>query len=252
MRMLVCLGIGAVFGLLVLGGLWASGVWTWNRPGVVRFPVRGIDVSHHQDRIDWTAVGMDGVQFAYVKATEGGDFVDRRFSENWSGAKRAGVARGAYHFFTFCRPGVDQARHFLSVAAAESGALLPVVDVEFVGNCADPPALARISHELRIFVDHVERAWDRPVLIYVTAEAREQVLGDGFPASPLWVRSLLGEPVEGWLVWQYSATGRTGGVQGLVDHNTLRPGASLDDLRAQPSHQRRLRDPARMRVGAER
>lgn len=50
----------------------------------------GIDVSAHQDTVDWEAVAGDKIEFAYIKATEGGDFVDDRFRENWVGAASAG------------------------------------------------------------------------------------------------------------------------------------------------------------------
>ena len=73
-------------------------------------------MSGHQDVIDWKRVADDGIAFAYIKATEGGDFVDDRFRENWRNAGTAALDRGAYHFFTLCRPGDEQARNFLAVA----------------------------------------------------------------------------------------------------------------------------------------
>ena len=44
-----------------------------NNPDKVQFPVRGVDVSHHQSEIDWVALGSDDVSFAFIKATEGSD-----------------------------------------------------------------------------------------------------------------------------------------------------------------------------------
>src|ERR687883_942901 len=61
-------------------------------------PIQGIDVSRHQGRIDWASVSAAGTQFAFIKATEGGDHMDERFLENWQGAKAAGIPRAAYHF----------------------------------------------------------------------------------------------------------------------------------------------------------
>ncbi|HEY0354262.1 MAG TPA: GH25 family lysozyme, partial [Enterovirga sp.] len=66
-------------------------------PGVAKaraLPIHGIDVSKWQGRIDWASVRDAGTQFAFIKATEGGDHVDERFMENWHGAKQAGVPRG--------------------------------------------------------------------------------------------------------------------------------------------------------------
>src|SRR3954469_22613633 len=58
---------------------------------------RGIDVSHHQGTINWDAVAGDGVEFAWMKATEGATFRDASFARNWHQAGAAGLARGAYH-----------------------------------------------------------------------------------------------------------------------------------------------------------
>ena len=69
--------------------------YPWLEPARLLYDVHGIDVSHHQGAIDWQAVAGDGVAFAYIKATEGGDFTDRRFAENWAAAVAAGSPRRA-------------------------------------------------------------------------------------------------------------------------------------------------------------
>ena len=50
-------------------------------PGVARahaLPVHGIDISKYQGDIDWARVRKDGIRFAYLKVSEGGDRVDDR------------------------------------------------------------------------------------------------------------------------------------------------------------------------------
>src|SRR3954470_16000189 len=74
-------------------------------PSERHYPSQGIDVSHHQGHIAWAKLPRQGVDFAYIKATEGADYVDRRFSINWRAAHAVGIRRGAYHFFTLCRSG---------------------------------------------------------------------------------------------------------------------------------------------------
>jgi glycosyl hydrolase family 25 len=59
--------------------------------------------------VDWGKVAKSDVAFAILKATEGGDYVDETFARNLAGAEAAGLVVGAYHFFTFCRPGEEQA-----------------------------------------------------------------------------------------------------------------------------------------------
>ena len=99
---LVLAAVAASIGLLVI-------IYPWLEPARLLYDVHGIDVSHHQGKIDWPAVAVDGVGFAFIKATEGGDFVDPRFAENWKASAKAGIPRGAYHFFTQCRPATVQA-----------------------------------------------------------------------------------------------------------------------------------------------
>ena len=96
MRRRIVLGAA---GLLVSGAAawWFWWVPSW-RPPLEDGERYGIDVSAHQRAIDWQAVAADGIEFAYVKATEGGDFTDRRFADNWAAADAAGLDRGAYHF----------------------------------------------------------------------------------------------------------------------------------------------------------
>lgn len=116
--------------MLVASFAGAALVW-WVRPAAVepapsrfpsRFPVHGIDVSRHNGAIDWPRVADAGVAFAWIKASEGGDVRDPRFTENVTGASAAGLRVGAYHFFTFCRPAADQARQFLAHSAGAAHA----------------------------------------------------------------------------------------------------------------------------------
>src|SRR4051795_11453612 len=93
-------------------------------------PIQGIDVSKYQGRIDWASVRSAGTQFAFIKATEGGNLVDERFVENWDGAKQSGVSRGAYHFMFWCRPADEQAAWFRSTVPNDPDALPPVLDAQ--------------------------------------------------------------------------------------------------------------------------
>ena len=198
------------------------------------FPVRGVDVSHHQGEIDWCEVAEAGIQFAFIKATEGRDFRDPRFEANWKAAAEAGIARGAYHFFTFCSPGSEQAEHFLRTAPPTPGALRPVADVEFVGNCKKWESLDQVRTELRAFLQLVGQAWRATPILYVTPDSFERVVAGGFSEQPVWIRSVLERPAVdafgAWLIWQFSETGRIPGIRGPVDLDVLAPGVSIDSL----------------------
>ena len=78
-RRWLLVGALAVAGLAAVLSLWWF-LWVPNwRPPLEEGERYGIDVSAHQDGIDWRRVADDDITFAYIKATEGGDFTDDRF-----------------------------------------------------------------------------------------------------------------------------------------------------------------------------
>jgi lysozyme len=213
----------ASVGLAASAAMVAALAWLWFlhwQPDRARYPLRGIDVSHHQGAIDWRAVAADDVAFAYLKASEGGDHRDRRFERNRREARAAGLAVGAYHFFTWCKPGAEQARNFIAAAPPEADALPPALDLEFGGNCGRSPDGAELRRELDAYLALVEAAYGRPVLLYVTPEffaAHRQDL----PARALWRRSI-GRALDAsarWTLWQYHNRGRVRGIDGPADLN---------------------------------
>lgn len=211
--------------VLLLGGL-AAGFWylwlpNW-RPSLEAGERFGIDVSNHQGEIDWEAVAGDGISFAYVKATEGGDWVDRRFAENWAGAGEAGLERGAYHFFSLCTDGVKQAQHFLATAPPDPRALPPAIDLELSGNCAARPDARDVAAEVDAFVDVVEEAWQRPMLFYVL-DNWEEIYPVGYDDRPEWDREILFRPDGGWHIWQIHGFADVEGIGVRVDLNVMRP-----------------------------
>lgn len=197
-------------------------------PDRARFPVRGVDVSHHQGAIDWTALKTGGIAFAYIKASEGGDFRDPKFAENWRGAARAGIARGAYHFFTLCRKGSAQARLFIAVVPKTPGALPPAVDLEFGGNCARRPSRAALQIELASFLKALEAHYRVRPILYTTRAFHDAYLRGAFKGYGFWVRSIYLEPdfrTSSWLIWQFHERARKPGITGPVDLNVFRGGA---------------------------
>lgn len=192
------------------------------RPSLQKGEHYGIDVSSHQGEIDWPKVADDNIDFAYVKASEGGDFKDRRFAANWAAAKRAGIDRGAYHFFTLCTSGIAQARHFVG-SVGDPGELPPAIDLELAGNCKQRPKRDVLVRELTVFIAAVEALFDEEVVLYV---------GDDFDRCydvrrafdrDLWHFRFLRRPdVEPWQVWQVTGFAHVKGVKGRVDLDIMR------------------------------
>jgi lysozyme len=217
---------GVAFIAATAGG---AGAWLYAphwHPSDRDFPAQGIDVSHHQGAIAWRELPSQGVDFAYVKASEGGDHRDRAFAANWAGARRAGIARGAYHFFTLCRSGADQAANFIAAVPVDADALPPAVDLENLGNCSRKVSAEAFHRELADYLRRVEDRYRKPVLLYLTAEFDRAYAVSGRLDRPLWLRSLIREPRFGarpWSLWQVSNFRRLRGIEGRVDWNVQRP-----------------------------
>jgi len=213
----------AVAALLALSAWLFAGAW---HPSTSRFPLQGIDVSHHQGAIAWAKLPAQSVGFAWIKATEGGDGSDPLFRSNWNQAAAAGVRRGAYHFFTLCRPGAEQARNFIATVPFDPRALPPAVDLEYLGNCSRKPEPAKLRAELAVFLAAVEAHYRNRAILYLTPEFdRAYGISRAFD-RPLWLRSLVRQPRFGgrpWTIWQVSNFRRLDGISGRVDWNVARP-----------------------------
>jgi len=215
--------------LVTAFALFDAGIIRFNYPSQARFPVRGIDVSHHQGSIDWPQVASEAsIKFVYIKATEGGYLKDPKFGENWRGSKEAGLVRGAYHFFTFWRSGESQAKNFLATVPLEPDALPMAIDLEFRGNCSARPSAAALVAEVNAFLSAVKDHYPQKPVFYVTPEFFNRYLEDEtnkFPDHYLWLRNIFYEPVqencERWSFWQFADRARVKGITGPVDLNVF-------------------------------
>lgn len=189
------------------------------------FDVRGIDVSHHQGRIDWpTVAASKKVDFVFVKATEGRTHTDRRFRQNLRGARAAGLPVGVYHYFSLCRTGEEQAAHFIRVVSAglgENGTLdlPPVVDIEEDTRCNRGSRLSAAESEVRAWVDAVSTHFGIDPLVYSASGFRRTHL-KGLHAT-FWMAAYSREPRNTWQFWQYSDRTVVPGVRGAVDGNVF-------------------------------
>lgn len=211
--------VGLIFTLFYLG------ILQINNPDKTRFPIRGIDVSRFQQKVDWQALKSEDIRFVFIKATEGGDYRDPAFAENWNESKRAGIARGAYHFFTFCRKGREQAQNFIQAVPVEAGALPPVIDLEFGGNCSARPEREVLLKELKDFINEIERVYGQQPIFYLKYNSYESYVKGEFQNLHLWIQDRFFEPElsdqRKWSFWQYSSRGRLRGVKTYVDLNVF-------------------------------
>ncbi|MCM1058249.1 MAG: hypothetical protein NC517_11675 [Firmicutes bacterium] len=201
------------------------------------YPVQGVDVSHYQGEIDWRQMKEQGVDFAFIKATEGSGHVDERYEENLENAQAAGIYAGVYHFFSFDSPPASQAAHFIATAGDMSGRLPPVVDIEYYGDKRnDPPEKEETVSGLQELLDALEQEYGVKPIIYTTYTVYNRYIRGGFEKYPLWIRNVYYPPVDigrRWTFWQYSDTGElrgTAGEEKYVDLDVFRE--SREELEA--------------------
>ena len=170
----------------------------------------GIDVSHHQGKINWDTLFAlplsPEIQFVYVKATEGKDHIDREWEYNRAALIKKKVKHGAYHFF---RPGTDpieQVNHFLKVYTPENNDLAPVLDVETEG-LNDQILIENVA----IFLKELEERTGKRPIIYTSYHFYRTKFHNHFQKYKFWIAAY-SEPFllpkdERILYWQFTDKG---------------------------------------------
>lgn len=199
----------------------------------IRPYVHGIDVSHHQGEIDWPRLSLATfrerpINFVFMKATEGGDFVDDSFHYNFASARECGLVRGAYHFFLPDVSAELQARNFISQVKLQPGDLPPVLDVEVMGEGGAEQLQQGVSTWLSI----VERHYGVAPIIYASYKFKTKYLNrPPFTHYPYWIAHYYVEDLEYkglWHFWQHTDRGRLDGVNTRVDLNIFN--GNLEEL----------------------
>ena len=207
----------------------------WQGRAPSAYPVHGIDLSKFQTSVDWAAARAGGVNFAYIKATEGGDQVDPLFATHWRNAGAARVMRGAYHFYYHCRPAIEQARYFIANVPRTAGALPPVLDMEWTPRsptCRIRRDAETIRADARIFLNAIEAHYGTRPILYTAIDFFEDNQLWRLQGVDFWLRSTAAHPSDlykgqDWSFWQYSGTGKVGGLGTHVDLNAF-AGSSSD------------------------
>lgn len=186
------------------------------------YQVHGIDISHYQGAVNWTALtAEDGrpfpLSFIFMKATEGGDMVDDRFEENFRQAREHGLVRGAYHYFLPQSDPLRQAEHFIRTVHLEPGDLPPVLDVETTGRCSSEELQQAVS----TWMDRVEQHYGVRPLLYTSYRFKTRHLSSPqMDTYPYWIAHYYVDSVRyqgRWQFWQHTDVGQVPGISERVD-----------------------------------
>lgn len=184
---------------------------------------KGIDVSKHQGKIDWTKVKAAGVQFAMLRAGYGryDNQKDEQFEANYKGATAAGIPVGAYHYSyaTTAEQAKQEAEVFLGWIKGKNLTYPVAFDIEDKKQAN--LGVSVISDIIRAFCEMVEAAG-----YYVVVYANKDWLTNRIDADcksryDIWLAQWTSEPTYtgSYGMWQYTSDGTVDGIAGRVDMN---------------------------------
>ena len=193
-----------------------------------KYPVRGVDISHHNGRVNWAQLKSEGISFAYLKSTEGSSHLDPKYLYNYEDAKQADVKIGAYHFYTFGLDGSLQAKHFISQSIISSDDLIPAIDVEHshINKYSnDKDYIEHVVYELIKMEKELYEYYGVHPVIYTNKDCYKLYIKNNFSENLIWMSDLHNEPHVSdynWIVWQFSHTGNINGANKDIDLNYFR------------------------------
>lgn len=162
----------------------------------------GIDVSGWQENINFKEVKNDGIEIVYIKASEGSNFVDPYFNQNYTNAKANGLKVGFYHYLTArnIEEAVEQATFFVATISGKTPDCRLAMDFESFGNLS----VSEINEIGLAFVRTVENLSKKEVVIYSNTNDARTIFEGELTNYPLWVAQYeVEEPTPNgkWNTW---------------------------------------------------
>lgn len=163
---------------------------------------QGIDVSHWQGDIDFSAVKNSGISIVYMKTSEEKSFIDPNFEKNYEMAKANNLKVGFYHYVTAqdVDAAKEQAIFFARVIAGKSPDCKLAMDFEDFGSLS----LSEINEISKVFLETLEKETNSKALIYSNSYSARNIFSEELTKYPLWVANYnVSSPSENgkWDAW---------------------------------------------------
>lgn len=187
---------------------------------------KGIDVSHWQGDVDFTKVKNSGYDFVILNAGYG-KYINQKdpyFEQNYKNAKVAGLKIGAY-WYAYATSVADakaEAQVFMQAVASKRFDLPLFYDVE--DECQTGLASETIGQMIDTFCGYVESQGYKTGLYSFRSFLNSHVPTAQQKKWDVWLAEFdVASPAyQGdYTIWQYTSTGRVGGVNGNCDCNYL-------------------------------
>lgn len=194
----------------------------------------GIDVSEHQQTVDWAQVRDSGIEFVMIRVgyrgyTEGRLFRDSRFLQHLAGAREAGLDVGVYFFSQAVTPeeARKEAKFLLTILKEDPAEMGIVFDWEYISEDARTGAVdGRTMTDCALaFCQTVADAGHKPMVYLNQYQALEQYALEELAEYGFWLAMYSDEMTFPYRVdmWQYTEDGTVPGIDGTVDINLYLP-----------------------------
>lgn len=193
---------------------------------------QGIDVSSHQQYIQWDKIKKDkNIHFAYIKATEGAHYTSPHYAYNVKMAHSNGMLIGSYHYFSSYSSVQEQYANFTRTVMANEQDIIPMVDVEKLGQWTRQELIDSLS----LFMDLLTEHYGIQPMIYSQMSFYNDNLSPYFNKYPLYIaRYSFRQPKIKWnghyVLWQYTEKGVVPGVSSHVDLCRFSSDKWFDDI----------------------
>nr|UNZ11908.1 glycosyl hydrolases 25 family protein [Coridius chinensis] len=173
-----------------------------------------VDLSHWNN-VDFAQAKAAGIVAVVHKATEGREYVDRKYVSRRVLAEKEGLLWGAYHFATGIDP-VAQADHFLRTVGNTTGVLLMLDLEERKGTEMTPD-------QAELFVKRIKEKTSHYPMLYGNRYYLRPFNKENLNKCSLWIAHYtsrsepsIPEHRNSWTLWQYT-DGKIGGMPMTVN-----------------------------------
>jgi lysozyme len=205
--------------------------------------VLGLDCSKYQKDINWTLARAAGVQFSFIKITEGTTGHEDNIynlKARVLDAQKNGVKIGYYHF---ARPGnvnepeqdaAEEAKNVLDHIA-----FLPKVSLPFVLDIESYTTETnlwedKVDHMNRFITTFLKKIQEQGIatILYSYKNFLDVNTSPIFGMYPIWIAAYLNSPETAlpkipngwndWQIWQFTEKGQVNGYTGELDLNMMK------------------------------
>ena len=190
----------------------------------------GVDVSSHQQEIDWELVAANGVEFAMIRVghrgyTEGEIQPDEYFVQNIEGARAAGLDVGVYFFSQALdeQEAIDEANYVLEQIKDYPLSYPVIFDWEDIEADARTDGMdsVQLTKNAIAFCDTIKQAGYRAGVYFNQRFGYEEFDLESLQDYVFWLAEYNDTPSFSFhfQIWQYCNNGRVDGIKTDVDLN---------------------------------